>query len=783
MKSPKTIRKGALAAIAVALLTAAPASAALPDAAVSCRAAIAKSYPKLVNTAVKTISACHKARDKGDTDLTATDCNDISAADIKAKFSGAVTKHQATVAASCAGVAVAEALIQPDGPADFYTSCPVACVGVPEPMTTMAHVATCQGCEAGALAGGAMEATLGLPAQGSQTAANQKCRGAIGKGYGKYLSTFVKGATKCQGGQDAIGNNELAYCELPANNDPKGKAAGSLTKAGEGLDKSCVGVDLAVMAGCATDTLANLKACTATAWDTASDNTFSTTYEMPATGCPDVIRTQIRGGCTTNPRTGETSGDCSRGTQTDTGLSVGTTGNAHDVDITDAYMLAGEVICPGTERGTCGNCVVDGISDDSPQYQAFQRCVIDPWTPCTHAADGDPLRENDPVCQGGLGGACRYYLGPPLAISASGTPTCTLNVMNTEVTGTANPDNGESTLTLDLRSVVHTGLSQSRPCPICRNDATPQDGLAGGTCLGGPRNNQPCDVQGFDLTFAPTNADNPTTGNSLDCPPSSGANISGAGLAITLPLTTGTSTKSAQDACEAPLGALSCFCGVCSLDNTKSCETDLECSNLGLGTCTQGNGVDRKPNDCSDGYCIEVMGQTDRGECSGGPPHCIGGPNVDDLCAVDSECSVCIGGANDGLACADDTDCPGGTCDLYTCGQESDTVNFCSGVLFANGRGILPCTDDASCDSYISNSSNTDSWVCPGNVCGTCSVSTFRSCFLDPIEVSGTPDTENPVLAGSFCLPPSGNGSVNAATGSPGPGSVKTDAIVELRYY
>lgn len=929
MYSSKTIRTGALAAMAAALLTAAPASAALPDAAVSCRAAIAKSYSKLVSTAVKTISACHKSRDKGDTSLTGTDCNDITAADTKGKFSGAVTKHESTVASSCAGVTVSDALIQPDGPEDYYTSCPVTCPGVPNPMTTMAHVATCQGCTAGAIAGDVMEASVGLPAQGSQSAENQKCRGAIGKGYGKYLSTFVKGATGCQGGQDQAGNNSLSFCELPANNDPKGKTAGSLTKAGDGLDKSCVGATLANMAGCATDSVSNLKSCTASLWDTASDDAFITTYEMEATGCPVTIRTQIRGGCSVN----SDGPGCSSGGSTGTQLSVGWKGLAHAVDITDSYMLAGDVTCPGTEKGTCGTCTVDGVSTDSPQYSAFTRCVDAPWTACTNAFG------TDPACPGSQ--ACRYYLGPPLSISAGGTPTCTMNVINTDITGTANPDSGESSLLLDLRSIVHTGLSQTRPCPICRNDATPQDGVAGGTCLGGPRNNQPCDVQGFDLTFAPTNADNPTAGNSLDCPPSTGANISGSGLAIELPLTTGTSSKTAQDDCDGALAGsgASCFCGVCDDDGTVSCETDLDCQNLGLGNCGPGDGELRAPNNCSDGYCVSVPGLTDRGECSGGPAHCLDGPNVDDLCAVDSECSVCIGGfndtqacaddsacgsacvggseagtacttdgdcgdvcdggldegnpcttdgdcanactggfndgsacanngdcanacvggandgascttggdcadacaggSNDGTACTSDADCSGsctggtndgtvcfddtpctgggtcqaigtcsdtgacsdlgtcgdlgtcpnngtctntGACDIHTCGQESDTDNYCSGVLFANGHGILPCTNDASCDSYISGSSNTDNWVCPGNDCGTCSVSTFRSCFLDPIEVTGTPDTSNPILAGTFCLPPSSNGSVNAATGSPGPGSVKTDALVELRY-
>ena len=722
MKSSQTIRMGTLAALAATLLAAAPASAELPANAVSCRSAIAKSYTKLVNTAVKTIAACHKARDKGDTSLAAVDCNnllgDAANVDPKGKWAGAVTKHVDAVTAGCPS-GVGDFLLQPDGPEDYYTSCPVACPGVPNPMTTMAQVGACQGCEAAAIAGDALEATLGLPAQGSQSAENQKCRGAIGKGYGKYLSSFTKGATSCQSGQDQAGDNELAFCALDANNDPKSKTAGALTKAAEGLDKSCVGADFASMDSCATDTLANVKACNASEWGTASDDAFSTTYEMPSTICPSVIRTMIRGRCSVN---GDTAGGCSSGYATDTELSVGWKGLAHGVDITDSYTLAGAVTCTGTEKGSCGTCTVTGISADNPQYQDFTRCVDDPWTPCTNPFG------NDPVCNGGSGGACRYYLGPPLSISAGGTPTCTLNVINSNITGTSDPDAGTGSLEVDLRAIVYTGNSQSRPCPICRNDATPQDGVKSGTCLGGPRNAQACDVQGFDMSFAPTDASNPTAGPSLDCPPAPGANISGSGLAIRLPLTTGTSTKSAQDACEAPNGALNCFCGVCSGDNTKSCEKDTDCSDLSLGVCGRGNGVDRKPNNCTDGVCNDV-GATDRGECA-----------------------------------------------------PADDDNYCSGVLFASGRGVIPCNTDSDCESYISGSSNPDDWVCQGNDCGTCSVASPRSCFLDPIQVTGTPDTENPTMVGTFCLPPSSNGSVNSATGSPGPGAVKTNAIIELRY-
>lgn len=748
MKSTQTIRMGMLAAIAATLLAAAPAPAALPAAATSCRSAIAKSYTKLVSTAVKTISACHKARDKGDPTLAAVDCNDLlndaAHVDPKGKWIGAVATNTAAVTTGCPE-SVAPSLIQPSGAGeDYYTSCPVTCPGVPNPMTSMAQVGACLGCEAAAIADDALANALGSPTQGSQSPENQKCRGAIGKGYGMYLATFAKGATSCQTSQDKAGDNALTFCGLSANNDAKGKTAGALTKAADGLDKSCVGADLSTMASCAVDNMTNLKACNASDWGTASDDTFTTTYELPATICPSVIRTTIRGACSVN---GDSAGDCSVGNATETELSVGWKGLAHGVDITDSYTLAGSVSCPGTEKGACGSCTVTGLSSDNPQYAAFTRCVTDPSIACTNPFHGDQACEGGVgQCQGGSNdslsctsngncpggacefGACRYFLGPPLSISAGGTPTCTLNAVNSDIQGSADPDDGTGNLTVDLRAIVYTGNSQSRPCPICRNDATPQDGVKAGTCLGGPQDGDPCDVQGFDLSFAPTDPTNPTAGPSLDCPPAIGANISGQGLAITLPLTTGTSTKSAEDPCESPNQGLSCFCGVCSGDNTQSCDKDADCAALSAGVCGRGNGVDRKPNNCTDGVCHDV-GATDRGEC----------------------------------AAADDD-------------------SYCSGVLFANGHGVIPCNTDSDCDTYISTDENQDKWVCQGNDCGTCSVVSPRSCFLNPILVTGTPGADNPTMVGTFCLPPSSNGSVNSATGSPGPGVVKIDEIIELRY-
>lgn len=785
MNSRTIIRRGALAAVAAALLSASPAHAVLSEDSIDCRAAIAKNYAKLFKTANKTIAGCHKARDK-DVALVATDCNVMAQADAaKGKYASSAAKAATAVTTACTGEPIstltAANIGGEAGESELYISCvSMPCPGVTGVVDTAAELGACLGCAAAGIAEDVGAATLGLPNPANLDSDEQKCHGAIAKGYGKYLDTGLKTENTCQKEADSVDDYDTTGC---VGSDPKSKVAGSLTKAGDGLTKSCPAtVNLADLDGCAIDTLANVKACNGTEWGNAEDDAFSTTYVMPATGCPSTTRTTIRGGCSTQ---GSVPGGCSSGFETGTVLSVGWKGLAHGVDITDNYTVAADIICPGTVAGSCttvgdsicaggtlngdpctldadclgggdcqGDCVSTGISADNPQYTSFTRCIDDPAIACTN-----PFA-NDPVCPSM--GACKYFLGPPLAVSAGGTPTCTLNAVNADIIGgTGNPDLGAAEFTIDLRAVVHLGVSQSRPCPYCRNDPTPQDGnraggvcaggsndgtpcTDGGTCLGGgvcsgnfgtcfdgPHDGDPCDVQGFDLSFANPAApdDAPNAGNSLDCPPTSGANISGSGLAILLPLTTGVSAKDATDPCESPNAGLDCYCGICSGDVTVSCNTDAECAGMGLGSCGATAGVARKPNNCSDLMCTPLT--TDRGEC----------------------------------------------------GADIDT--YCSGMLFANGKGVISCGVDSDCDAYISvgpPALDPDNWVCPGNDCGTCTVSTFRSCFNDPMSVVGDADPVNPILAGTFCLPPSSNGSVNNATGSPGPGTVQTDAIVTLRY-
>ncbi len=758
MNTTTILRRGAVATVVATMLCASPAAAQIDAASVSCRAAVAKGYNKLLKTATKTIAGCHKNRNKNkDGSLLATDCNDVAQADAKGKYAKASDKFIATVEGSCDSQAVSTLTAAnvggEVGSSELYVSCAVdPCTGVSGVIDTNSEIGACLACVAADVAGDVGASTLGMPDPTTLDKDDQKCHAQIVKGYSKYLTTAHKSETGCQGDADELGDISLDGC---VGYDPKGKVAKSLTKADEGLDKSCAPVaNLADLDSCAADNVTNLKACASADWGSAKDDAFQSTYIQEPTGCPSTVRTTIFGGCSTAG--GTSPGVCDVGNQTGTVLSVGWKGLAHGVDITDNYTIAVDVTCSGTDKGSCGTCTSTGISYDNPQASDFLRCVDAPWTSCTL-----PF-QNDAACPSN--GLCKYFLGPPLAISAGGSPTCTLNVVNTNIIGgTGDPDAGTADFLVDLRSIVHLGVSLTRPCPYCRNDATPQDGVKSGTCLGGPRDGQACDVQAFDLTFAnPTRVSNPTSGNSLDCPPSSGANISGSGLVVQLPLTTGTSTKDAVDPCDAPNGALDCFCGVCSGGGGGvPCNSDTECANLGFGTCGFGSGTERLPNSCDDGFCWpQIPARTDRGQCSANSP-------------------LCEGGTEPGTTCAVDADCDGGG----TCITESPNIEtFCSGMVFANGKGVIACGTDGDCAASETGNPDPATWVCPNDDCGTCTVNSFVSCFLDPIEITGTPDPTNPILVGTFCLPPSSNTAVNTTTGSPGPGVVQTDSLVQLRY-
>jgi hypothetical protein len=675
------------------------ADAAFDKAELKCRKAVAKGFLKAITTADKTSQGCHKGRDK-DAAQIGTDCNDLGptpgmpgAADAKGKFAKAQQKLIDTPAKKCAGLDT--------DIADLFISCPEPCateISSPNPLSTMDDAVACLACYAGDVADTKNATNLDSPDPALLSGDDIKCRGAIAKGYGKYLATIVKTRTKCQDGADKNGSMELDNrCQTSENPDGKGKIEKALEKAEDGVDKSCAAANLTTLGSCATTNLVDLKTCLADAVDLADVDGFPAHYQLDATVCPTGLTTTIAAG---NGIAGPT---VSR-------LDIGWKGLGHNFDVPDAYSVVVDVSCAAVEP-PCGECITTGVNQSHPNSQRFMRCTNDFSVMCD-----EPFTNDADDCGGSF---CTYILGPPVPISAGGNPSCSINALAADVSGTGNVETGVGAAETNLATKVFTGGSSSltQPCPLCVGDTTPNDGIQDGLCDEGSRDGLACDTNGYDATFA--NLDN-GVGLSLDCVPTSLENITGTGLKISFELTTGASSLGAEVACDSPLGSFDCFCGQCTGDTLLPCVNNADCAAAAAGTCTANTGgVGRQPNDCNNfNNCADIGDE--KGECS------------------------------------DKTD------------------KWCEGFLKANGRGFLGCLSNAECIN--------PSFPCPGGDCGPCMLEQPRPCFLDPIETQGVSSTEDPVLAGTFCVPPTLNPAINSASGLVGPGRVVVQQSIDRSY-
>jgi hypothetical protein len=83
---------------------------------------------------------------------------------------------------------------------------------------------------------------------------------------------------------------------------------------------------------------------------------------------------------------------------------------------------------------------------------------------------------------------------------------------------------------------------------------------------------------------------------------------------------------------------------------------------------------------------------------------------------------------------------------------------FCDGITKANGEGLFACNADFLCEADFL-----------GIDAGTCNLVQPRSCFLDPIDATGSAHTASPLLASATCAPPSLTSVINTVVGLPGP--------------
>lgn len=309
-------------------------------------------------------------------------------------------------------------------------------------------------------------------------------------------------------------------------------------------------------------------------------------------------------------------GDCQNSVR-ETQLSAGWSGSAHGIDIPGDLGEADAVDV--TCDTNCENCNID-LNPIKDRPEAYCRCENNPRQVCDTVNGPD---EDD--CGTGYND-CRCNFGPPLAISAGGTPVCVINRIKSDHGGTMNLHTGEWFDTAALVSMVHLGNTVKKPCPTCDGDASPNDGVRDGTCSssGGAS----CDVNGAHPSFGPV---------SFDCPPDPLNNVSGSGVEINLKLTTDEKSLPAQLPCDPPFDE--CFCRVCSGDEKLGCTSDADCEISAAGSCTAGGGgASVRPNACNDGVCSA------QGRCDAGPvdKFCDGRTYPDGrgfiTCSDDAEC-------------------------------------------------------------------------------------------------------------------------------------------------
>lgn len=385
---------------------------------------------------------------------------------------------------------------------------------------------------------------------------------------------------------------------------------------------------------------------------------------------------------------------------------------------------------------------------------------------------------------------CEFFFGPPLPLSADGTPACVTSFFQEPITGTADSKTGEGSIATFLRSRVHLGVAGSTPCPTCGTRA--QNPAVGDTftCGQGSDNaNLPCTVDAVSADFG---------GTSFECPPSAGANVSGQGLAIIFKqATTGTVAGQAVLPCAFPLsqGHPDVGQGTCN-DNFMNCDTNADCMR-----CTGDISIACTSDaQCSGaGTCAEAP---DQPIACGFYCHCgfCGGIDADQPCFSDADCDPgvqCLPGAGATNPSAPSAQTRNNACANLICGEDVPE-ECCPGPDCIN-QGAFGVTAPVGACSLASFRPCANNAECAVSGSGTC-IFTPNSCFGGLITRTGEPDplakvctsdfvtacdddadcptgticqdVSEPTTVALFCIPPTTSEAINAAAGIPGPGVV-----------
>jgi len=787
------------ATLAAGLVTAAlpGSSAAFDSTEQKCRSSVAKAGGKFAKTVLKTMTNCHKDRDKNGG---GADCNDIAASDTKVKIPTAETKFDTSVAKKCTSGTPADVL---------YDDCPAPCAAAVPVITNFAQVVDCEICLTRAGTEAMSSNVFGDPAPSPIADEDvADCHKSMLKNSSKLFNSVIKTIAKCQATAEKGGSESLTGCTVTDFNTLVNKA---YTKCEASVTDGCGTVTLpnAALDACGgtPSTLFDLTVCTCAVPRDAAQELVTNYLELDGVGGPTTTTTSTTlpgGSDPLCPSTGElvlysklsnqtcaNNGDCTAPRTCDPTLLICTTvaeldsgwnGAGHDADINDGVTAAARLTCPGPASPGCGECTVDGL-DPSP---GNCRCANNILNVCDQpfSADADD-------CGGAM---CDCYFGAPFPLSSAGTPACVSNRFSQDITGTANPDLGSGAITANLRTRVFLGLTTDMPCPVCggkcsddnsgcifdsdcTNPATcvqdtPGDGVRDGLCVYDPNmhtdNGVACDSDGTNSSFPAvignTSGGSGGGGYSIDCQPTVGTNVSGQGLKIGLNQNTGTSSLGFGVDCDGSgVGTDMCPCLTCSKDNTQPCSSDAGCASQ--GSFCSAYTAPTIYNCSSNSDCASV----NIGTCTAlGNTRCSGANAK--LCASNADCglqpigpcvvSSCSSKGGSAGEIPKPNDCTAQACTDQGGGEGECTTGpdqgYCDALVKADGAGINSCTNNGDCAGGY----------------GLCTIADRADCFLDPIEAVGAADPEFPVAGATFCIPPTSNGGINGAVGLPGPGRV-----------
>jgi len=474
-------------------------------------------------------------------------------------------------------------------------------------------------------------------------------------------------------------------------------------------------------------------------------------------------------------------------------LDAGWNGAGHNASIVEGASVYIEVVrrCGGDGAvcrldSDCGGetcdltCDCDSTTNTECEISGpvgNNRCLVAMQKSCTTNAD----------CQAsGDGGQCVKFFGPPLPLSAEGTPTCVTTYFQEDIAGTADTATGQAEASAFLRSRVHLGITLPKPCPRCGSLAQNPEVGDTFTCDGGPRNGQSCTVQAVSPEFG---------GASTDCPPESNANVSGVGLAIKFnSVSTGTRAMDAVIPCGGSLAPLHPSNGgaVC-LDTFTPCSTNADCQR-----CTE------SPTTA----CTSNADCTGVGTCAEAPAQPIS-------CGVYCHCGFCDGDPD--APCNSDAECDAGqTCEQGSGATQQLQGNKCTDLTCGLGGFEQCCSGGPDCanptalvgecvdQTYRGCSNNTD--CTNAGASGPCNLFN-RPCFENQISRTGepsplgsyctqdpnkascssnadcavgqcVPDSSEPTTVALFCVPPTASASINAAGGIPGPGAITFKSVI-----